>query len=69
MIAENGQSGRTQIAYKTQRFQRARAAIDEISRKPEPVTRRIESDALQQTAQRPKTALNVTDCVGSHLYD
>ena len=48
MVAQHDHATSCEALEKTQHLQRMGAAVDQIADKPQPVRRRIESDAIQQ---------------------
>ena len=66
VVAEDGQGRRAERAEEAQRFERVRAAIDQVADHPQPVTRRVEVTQGEQALQRVVAALDVADGVGGH---
>lgn len=66
MITEDRDRGRPQILNVPEDVERIRTSIDEISRKPQTILLRIESNRLREPLQRGVTALHVADCIGRH---
>ena len=66
MIAEDDDEIVAQSVNATQRRERARTAIDDVTGEPQAVAIRPEADAVEQGAEFVVTALHVTDGVESH---
>ena len=66
MITQDKTDGRVKILDETQRGERVRTPVDQITDEPERVDGWIEGNAIQESPERIETALNIPDCVGGH---
>ena len=68
MIAEHDACGIAEIAQQAQHAQRLRPTVDEVTHDPQPVYGGIERDPVEHSLEWRVAALDVSDCVGCHLF-